>query len=334
MGVGAWLLYQAYTGDNPLFRPLGIHVNPTPAQPGASETIVIDETVTINAGREAVYEFWRELENLPRVAPQLESVERRDEQRSVWRVRIADSAPVEWESEITRDEPGSVIAWRTTHQRSLMHFGDVQFRDAAGGRGTVVAVHLEYVPPAGSIGTAVARLVGQEPRSLIRETLRRMRQLIETGEVATTRGAPSGEARHGQRLAIPLGWVSLGLGAAEVGAPRMVARLVGAPARTALVRALGARELAAGVGILARRSRAGWLWSRVGGDIMDLALLAVALTAPGANRRRIAGAAAAVAGIAALDFFSSRAAMRERRREGAPPPPQSQSATLHTSNVP
>jgi hypothetical protein len=160
-----------------------------------------------------------------------------------------------------------------------------------------------------------------------------MRQLIETGEVATARDAPSGDAPQGQRLAVPLGWVSLGLGAAEVGAPRTVTRLVGAPARTAVVRALGARELAAGVGILARRGRAGWLWSRVGGDVMDLALLGVALTAPGANRKRIAAAAAAVAGIAALDFLSSRAAMREQRRESAPPVPRSQSETFHTSNV-
>lgn len=313
-GTGGWLLYQAYTGENPMFRPLGIRVNPEPAEPDATETIVVEETVTIGVPRQDVYRFWRDLGNLPRVAPQLRNLEMRDERRSFWRVDMPGGATVEWEAEITRDEPGRVLAWRTTRDRTLTHFGDVQFRDAPGNRGTTVAVHLEYVPPAGSLGTAVARMMGQAPRSLVRETLRRVRQLIETGEIPTTDGQPAGDMPRAHGLAGPIGWLSVGLGLAEVAAPTAVAKLVGAPPRSAVVRALGARELASGIGILSRRSRPGWMWARVGGDVLDLALLGFALMAPGARRGRVAAAAAAIAGITALDVLSSRAASREAGR--------------------
>jgi len=70
--------------------------------------------------------------------------------------------------------------------------GSVHFRDAAGGRGTELRVVLEYDPPAGRLGAAVATLLGEEPNVQVREDLRRFKQLVETGEIATTEGQPSG----------------------------------------------------------------------------------------------------------------------------------------------
>jgi uncharacterized membrane protein len=102
-----------------------------------------------------------------------------------------------------------------------------------------------------------------------------------------------------------LGWFSLGLGVAQIAAPRGVARLIGLRAdgtHAAVMRAVGVREVAAGVGILARRRPAGWLWSRVAGDVMDLALLAAADTR---RRPRVAAAMAAVAGVTVPDLLES-----------------------------
>ena len=78
-----------------------------------------------------------------------------------------------------------------------------------------------------------------------------------------------------------------------------------------LVRALGLREIASGVGILSRRRPAGWLWSRVGGDLIDLALLGTAFASKGANARRAAAATAAVAGVTVLDVLGSQRVTRE-----------------------
>ena len=81
VGLGGWLLYQAYTGSNPLLRPLGIRVNPEPSETAARETIVLDEVITIGRPRDEIYRFWRELETLPRVAPRLLEVTVLDEGR-------------------------------------------------------------------------------------------------------------------------------------------------------------------------------------------------------------------------------------------------------------
>jgi uncharacterized membrane protein len=71
--------------------------------------------------------------------------------------------------------------------------GSVNFRETD--RGTDVRVHLQYNPPAGKLGAAVARLFGEEPNIQIREDLRRFRQLMETGEIPTTEGQPRGGQR-------------------------------------------------------------------------------------------------------------------------------------------
>jgi uncharacterized membrane protein len=113
-------------------------------------------------------------------------------------------------------------------------------------------------------------------------------------------------AEREERLAHALGWFSIGLGLVEIAAPRPLAKLIGINGSHTLLRMLGVREIASGVGVLSRRRPVGWLWSRVGGDIMDLAVLGAALTSPHANRRRIAAASAAVTGVTVLDLHASR----------------------------
>jgi uncharacterized membrane protein len=195
-GLGGWLLYQAYTGNNPMLRPLRIRVNPRPEEADAAETIVLDEVIAIGKPPDEVYRFWREIDNLPRIAPRLRGLEVLDERRSRWRVQDPRGGTVHWEAEITRDEPGREIAWRTTREREITHFGDVRFEDAPGSRGSIVRVHLEYVSPAGALGAAVASVTAESPRWMVKDALRRLKQLLETGEIATTEGQPSGRARQ------------------------------------------------------------------------------------------------------------------------------------------
>lgn len=104
-----------------------------------------------------------------------------------------------------------------------------------------------------------------------------------------------------------LGWFSVGLGLAEVAAPGQVARLIGVEDRRLLLRSLGVREIVSGVGLLTQRRPTGWMWSRVAGDVMDLALLGAAFRAPrGGQRHRVAWAAAAVAGVTLADLMVSQ----------------------------
>lgn len=112
-----------------------------------------------------------------------------------------------------------------------------------------------------------------------------------------------------ERLATGLGWFSIGLGVAELVAPRAVARGIGLKGRgptPTLTRLCGLRELAAGVGILSERRPAPWVWSRVVGDVMDLALLAAGFAGRGTNRGRLAVATAAVAGVTVVDALCAQ----------------------------
>lgn len=126
-----------------------------------------------------------------------------------------------------------------------------------------------------------------------------------------TTGDPTGSDRRrgtGERLAKGLGWFSIGLGVPQVLAPGRVNRLIGVDdsrQNRAVMRAMGVRELAGAPGILDRPRPAGFLFARVAGDALDLAVLGAALRARGNVPARVAAAMAAVAGVTVLDVIAS-----------------------------
>ncbi len=132
-------------------------------------------------------------------------------------------------------------------------------------------------------------------------------------------GRESGaEDSTGERIANGLGWFSIALGLAEVAMPGKLAELIGIEDedRTRnLLRMYGIREIAAGLGILSRPQAAGWMWSRVAGDLMDLSSLGKALSSSSTNRTRAAAATAAVLGVTALDIFCAQQLSRGGEQE-------------------
>jgi uncharacterized membrane protein len=124
------------------------------------------------------------------------------------------------------------------------------------------------------------------------------------------RRQPPDERNPDVRLARGLGWLGLALGVAQVAAPAVIAKAIGIaprPRTRAVIRILGAREIATGLGVLARPRSPGPLWARVAGDAIDLALLGAAARSR-TSTGRLVGAAIAVAGIAALDVWAARRA--------------------------
>jgi uncharacterized membrane protein len=122
------------------------------------------------------------------------------------------------------------------------------------------------------------------------------------------------------RWARGLGWFSIGLGLAEIAAPRQVARAIGIhddDRNCRALRAIGVRELASGVGILAQDRPVTPVWSRVGGDVMDLALLGQAFGERSSRRERVAAATAAVLGVTLLDVLTGRELSRTGGNGGA-----------------
>jgi uncharacterized membrane protein len=113
----------------------------------------------------------------------LERVEVLDDRRSRWTVRGPAGRALSWEAVVHNEIPGELIAWKSAEDADVPNAGSVHFSDAPGGRGTEVRVVLEYDPPAGALGVAIARLFGEEPGIQVREDLRRFKQLVETGEL-------------------------------------------------------------------------------------------------------------------------------------------------------
>lgn len=106
-------------------------------------------------------------------------------------------------------------------------------------------------------------------------------------------------------LTATLGWVSIALGLGEILAPRQLSETMGVRNHPTLMRALGLREISAGVGILASHQPSYWLWARVAGDAMDLALLGTAFRTDKRDSARLSSATAMIAAIAALDVFAA-----------------------------
>jgi uncharacterized membrane protein len=167
---------------------------------GAAEEY-LERSVIISKSPQECYDYWRKLTNAPNFMRRIESVTELDQSRSRWGAKIAGKT-VEWDSRISEDKPGERIAWHSDAGAPLTHAGVVSFERAPGDRGTIVRLVVHYEPPAGRAGLSVARLFGKMPASEIQQDLRRFKQILETGEIATTRGQPFGRR---SRIARALG---------------------------------------------------------------------------------------------------------------------------------
>jgi uncharacterized membrane protein len=147
------------------------------------EGIKVEHSVIINRPVVEVYRFWRNFENLPRFMDHLESVTVLDENTSHWVAKGPAGSTVEWDAVIHNEIDDELIAWRTRPGAEVNSAGSVHFTPVGSGA-TEVRVVLSYDPPAGKLGAAVAKLLGEEPSQQIEDDLRRLKQVLDAGEAA------------------------------------------------------------------------------------------------------------------------------------------------------
>jgi uncharacterized membrane protein len=145
---------------------------------------IVGRAVTINRPRAELFAYFRDFTNLPTFMDNVERIDVLDAKRSHWIVKAPGGKTVEWDSVVTDEVDGEYIAWASEPGADVDNSGRVDFRDA-GARGTVVTATLLYDPPAGVVGKLIAKLFQREPAIQARRDLRRFKQLMETGEVAT-----------------------------------------------------------------------------------------------------------------------------------------------------
>lgn len=145
---------------------------------------LIGRSVTINRPRQEVFDFFRNFENLPKFMENIERIDVLDERRSHWVIKAPAGRTVEWDADLTEEVPGEALYWQAKENADVPNSGRVTFEDRPG-RGTVVTATIAYEPPLGTVGKIVAKLFQREPAIQARRDLRRLKQLLETGEIAT-----------------------------------------------------------------------------------------------------------------------------------------------------
>ena len=208
--AGGYLIYRAASGHCPGYAALrtggdagaSAADNPAAVIPHG-QGIKVERSFTIQKPASELFAFWRDFENLPRIMQHLESVTVQDSTHSHWVAKAPFGKTAAWDAEIINEVPDELIAWKSTENADVPNTGSVSFKTAPAGRGTVVKVNLEYNPPAGLLGAAVAKLFGEEPKQQVGDDLRRFKSLMEAGEIPTIEGQPQGN-KEGHSHAKPL----------------------------------------------------------------------------------------------------------------------------------
>jgi uncharacterized membrane protein len=182
--AGAPLVYRGATGHWPV--PQSVSQKASDALAAAPP---IETAVTINKPREELYAFWRRLENLPRFMKNLEQVVDLGNGRSHWVGKSALGFKAEWDAEIVDEQEGRRLSWHSLPGSQVHNAGTVSFEDSPNGRGAIVRVSMEL---RGGIGQVIGKVFGGITQQQVREDLKRFKELMEAGEVATTEGQPHG----------------------------------------------------------------------------------------------------------------------------------------------
>ena len=170
--AGGYLLYRGLTGHCPLYTKVGKY-NTSP------RNVNIRSSFSVNRPRMEVYNFWRQLDNLPLFMRHLKEVTVISPTKSHWEVKLP-VAQLSWDAEIVEDQEGFMIGWHSVPGSTIHNAGKVEFKDAPGGQGTILNIVISYTPPAGGVGTAVGQLLTPVFEKMVREDVNNFKSYLET----------------------------------------------------------------------------------------------------------------------------------------------------------
>lgn len=195
--LGGGMLVRGATGHCHVYDAMGVDtsdgrsISPFRKSSLLTGKVHVTKALTINKSEAELYQFWRNFENLPRFMRHLESVSTTGDKTSHWIAKAPLGQTVEWDAELTSDIENQRIGWKSLEGAFIPNSGVIEFRPTRE-RGTEVIVTMTYEAPGGKIGEWAAWALGEEPSIQIADDLRRFKMLMETGEIITIEGQPSG----------------------------------------------------------------------------------------------------------------------------------------------
>jgi len=186
--AGAGLAVRGITGYCPINHALG-RTRPsgdTRAALGGTAGVKLEESVTIRRSARELYDMWHSFDFLPRIFSHIESVKSIGGNRTHWVMRGPVGTRLEWDAETINEIPHQLIAWKSLEGADVVSAGSVHFREhtLGGAPETEVTVTMQYAPPAGKAGAAVAWVAGAAPSATLREDLNGLKQRLEQGYIA------------------------------------------------------------------------------------------------------------------------------------------------------
>ncbi|MBC7386245.1 MAG: SRPBCC family protein [Cryobacterium sp.] len=148
--------------------------------------------ITIKKSPTEIYSFFRDFTNLPRFMKDLKEVNILSPLRSKWTVNLSLGPTVSWDAEIIHDIPGESIGWKSLDDSEVKTKGKIRFLSAPAGKGSIVLLSMDYSVPGGKPVEWLTKLKGEDPHTLVLTNLKRLKALLETGEIPTTEGQSSG----------------------------------------------------------------------------------------------------------------------------------------------
>jgi uncharacterized membrane protein len=162
--------------------------------PDTSTVVDVHRTVSIQKSKTELFRYWSQAENMPTFMIDVQSVTQTGPNRQHWKMNIPMGPTLEWDAEVDEQE-GERISWRTINNPPFQHFGSIEFEEGTHPGETIVHFSAHYALPGGLLTRGMAMMAGRDPEQMARENLRRFKRLMETGEIATTAGQPSGRSK-------------------------------------------------------------------------------------------------------------------------------------------
>lgn len=196
LAAGSALLYRGISGNCGLYRALGIDRCQCDQQDQAAvearHAIHVDRAIIINRPPGMIYDFWKQFDQLPQLIDHLVSVTQVDDQKSHWIAQGPLNSQFEWDAEVFEDRHGELLAWRSLPDSEVSVAGTLRLGVLPHNRGTSVRLITDYEPPGGRITAQIASWFGTDVEAELFEGLRRMKQILESGERPTIEGQPLG----------------------------------------------------------------------------------------------------------------------------------------------